>query len=171
MIPPVENSARPSTAAAPGRAGALLLVAFLGVATGSRDGCEDDRAQELTGAEMFLEYCSPCHGERGLGNGPLAFLLNPRPPDLTVLARDGRFDEERLAAVIDGRHVAPRHGPRQMPVWGVIFEEQLRGRADHEAEARLRTQSLVKYLRSLQRPVESQPGPAGEERNTARAST
>jgi hypothetical protein len=45
-----------------------------------------------------------------------------------------------------------------MPVWGAVFEEQLRGqeRPDPPFEAYLRTITLVDYLRSIQEP---NPGP------------
>ena len=46
------------------------------------------------------------------------------------------------------------HGTRQMPVWGAIFEEQLVGHEDRAGEARLRTRTLVDYLRSIQEPAD-----------------
>lgn len=138
----------------PGRAVLLLPMGLLLLAAaGTRDGCKGSQESELTGREMFLRYCSPCHGEQAKGDGPVALFLRPRPPDLTVLARDGRFDEERLATVIDGRQAIPVHGTRQMPVWGTIFEEQLVGHEDRAGEARLRTKTLVDYLRSIQDPA------------------
>jgi mono/diheme cytochrome c family protein len=127
----------------------LLLLA----AAGTRDGCKGSQESELSGREMFLRYCSACHGKRAKGDGPVAIFLRPRPPDLTLLARDGRFDEERLAAVIDGRQPLQVHGTRQMPVWGAIFEEQLVGHEDRAGEARLRTRTLVDYLLSIQEPA------------------
>ena len=140
----------------------ILLLAVL---LGFRAGCEDEEAQQLTGRETFLRFCSPCHGEEARGNGPVALLMRPRPPDLTRLAQEGRFDDERVATVIDGRTELPAHGTRQMPVWGTVFEEQLRGRPDPAAEGRLRTQTLVAYLRSIQEPrdVESPPEEPGDD--------
>jgi mono/diheme cytochrome c family protein/uncharacterized membrane protein len=36
------------------------------------------------GDHIFSEYCLPCHGPRGKGDGPLAAQLNPPPADLTL---------------------------------------------------------------------------------------
>lgn len=35
------------------------------------------------GRALFQKHCAPCHGELGYGNGEAAFLLSPRPRDLT----------------------------------------------------------------------------------------
>ncbi|BDA79955.1 hypothetical protein LPTSP3_g28850 [Leptospira kobayashii] len=31
------------------------------------------------GEELFLQNCSSCHGEKGLGDGPAGTALNPKP--------------------------------------------------------------------------------------------
>src|SRR5687768_18412391 len=36
------------------------------------------------GRGLFLANCAICHGPRGLGDGPQAFLLNPRPVNLQL---------------------------------------------------------------------------------------
>lgn len=38
------------------------------------------------GRVLFQANCAICHGPRGLGDGPQAFLLNPRPVNLQVHA-------------------------------------------------------------------------------------
>jgi mono/diheme cytochrome c family protein len=135
---------------------APIFVGLLSLlAVGARDGCGNAHESELSGREMFLRFCSPCHGEDAKGDGPVALFLRPRPPDLTTLARTGRFDEDRLAAVIDGREVVQPHGTRQMPVWGTIFEEQLLGREDRAGEGRAMTKELVAYLRTIQETSET----------------
>lgn len=137
----------------------LIPLAAVLVATGAfrLDGCAAQELQNLGGREMFLRYCSACHGDQGKGDGAVAMLMRPRPPDLTALAAAGRFDEERIAEVIDGRRMPQAHGTRQMPVWGAVFEQQLEieERPDPPFEAYLRTITLVDYLRSIQEP----PGP------------
>ncbi|HEY7462773.1 MAG TPA: cytochrome c [Gemmatimonadota bacterium] len=140
----------------------LRLVIFGGLLFGTvaarLDGCGEQKLQDLSGREMFLRYCSPCHGEEAKGNGPVAMFMRPQPPDLTKLAAEGKFEEEHVAEVIDGRRMPQAHGTRQMPVWGAVFEEQLRSqeRPHPPFEAYLRTITLVDYLRSIQEP---NPGP------------
>jgi mono/diheme cytochrome c family protein len=99
---------------------------------------------------MFVRYCAACHGEDGRGNGPAKASLRRPPPDLTRLARDGRFREAELMDVVDGRRVVAAHGTREMPVWGAVFDEELKDRAYPGYTGLLRTRSLVDYLRSIQ---------------------
>lgn len=49
------------------------------------------------GRALFLANCAICHGPRGLGDGPQAFLLNPRPVNLQVHA--------------------PQHAPGEIHYW------------------------------------------------------
>lgn len=35
------------------------------------------------GKEVYTNYCAPCHGNNGAGNGPAGLQLNPRPSDFT----------------------------------------------------------------------------------------
>jgi hypothetical protein len=53
-------------------------------------------------------------------------------------------------AVIDGRREVRAHGSREMPVWGAVFEDELRQRPYPAYTGLLRTRSLVDYLRSIQ---------------------
>lgn len=54
-----------------------LIMAWVGSVTGifSQD--------EATGADLYSQYCSPCHGQSGQGDGELAYLLYPKPRDFT----------------------------------------------------------------------------------------
>jgi mono/diheme cytochrome c family protein len=36
------------------------------------------------GKALFLTNCAPCHGESGLGNGPVAHLLKDQPKNLVT---------------------------------------------------------------------------------------
>ncbi|QWR77986.1 c-type cytochrome [Candidatus Magnetomonas plexicatena] len=40
-------------------------------------------AAESDGKDVYKRYCSPCHGEKGEGNGPVAKALFPKPRDFT----------------------------------------------------------------------------------------
>ena len=46
-----------------------------------------------SGKEMFTEYCAPCHGVDGKGNGPAASAMKIPPTDLTQLAKNARTEK------------------------------------------------------------------------------
>lgn len=126
----------------------------LSLALGSA--CSERADVPPTGQLSYLRHCASCHGDNGRGDGPVARELSSPPSDLTGLARrnGGRFDERAVMAFIDGeRHVAA-HGPREMPVWGAVFEREHAARRDPWPSwvALLEIRSLVDYLRSIQEP-------------------
>lgn len=106
-----------------------------------------------TGQGLYLQHCASCHGESGEGTGPVAASLERPPSDLTrIAARNaGRFDESEVMSFIDGRRTIAEHGPREMPVWGAVFEEQ--GRPGHYPAytSLLHSRALTDYLRSIQK--------------------
>ncbi|MEL6977201.1 MAG: cytochrome c [Pseudomonadota bacterium] len=111
------------------------------------------------GEEDYRTRCAACHGERGLGDGPIAFYFTAPPPPLAQLAarNDGAFPRERVIAIIDGREWRNAHGGRAMPIWGELFEasakESLKGEGgDAEALVEERLGQLVDYLKTLQQP-------------------
>jgi mono/diheme cytochrome c family protein len=103
---------------------------------------------------LYGRHCAACHGVEGRGDGPLAESLRITPADLTGLAAraGGSFDEATVMSMIDGRRSIAAHGPRQMPVWGVIFEESLRGAdAPYPGITGLaQTRAIADYLRTIQ---------------------
>lgn len=48
------------------------------------------------GQELFANYCVPCHGVFGKGDGPLGLTLNPRPADLGYHAIPGIHTDAQL---------------------------------------------------------------------------
>ena len=76
-----------------------------------------------TGAALFYDYCSACHGVDARGEGPLAELLKIQPPDLTRLSEraGGTFPTLSVVTRIDGRNPLLAHGG-EMPVFGRHFE-------------------------------------------------
>jgi hypothetical protein len=62
--------------------------------------------------------------------------------------------------VIDGRREVMEHGPREMPVWGAVFAEQVGEERWGFYTAMLHGRALTDYLRSLQRPREASDDPA-----------
>jgi mono/diheme cytochrome c family protein len=115
-------------------------------------GCAREQQSHPTGEALYRQYCASCHGLAGKGDGPLAASLRRSPADLTTLARraGGRFDEAAVMAVIDGRRLVAEHGPRDMPVWGVVFEEELKDQSYRQYTGLLRSRVLSDYLQTIQ---------------------
>ena len=114
--------------------------------------CVIARAEDFSGydgPELFRVYCASCHGADGHGAGPVASSLKTDVPDLTQIARHqgGRFPEDQIRRIIDGRTALPPHGTRDMPVWGHAF----RVATANDAESDRLIDLLVQYLRSIQR--------------------
>jgi len=88
----------------------------------------------------------------GRGDGPVARTLSPPPADLTQLAKKagGDVDEARLISFIDGRRWVKAHGPREMPVWGAVFDEELKDQLYTEYTGLLQSRALVDYILSMQ---------------------
>lgn len=42
------------------------------------------------GKALYTTHCLGCHGETGVGDGPLALEMNPKPANLKKLAREVR---------------------------------------------------------------------------------
>jgi len=81
-------------------------------------------AQE--GALLFAENCASCHGVNAQGDGELAAVLSPTPPDLTQIStrNGGTFPRAKMLSVIDG-YAQGRLDGRAMPEFGEIFEGDL----------------------------------------------
>jgi mono/diheme cytochrome c family protein len=108
---------------------------------------------EYSGQETFMRYCAACHGESGMGDGPVAAGLPITVPDLTLLQqRTGdQFEEDLLRKIIDGREVVIVHGTRYMPVWGYEFWVEEGGDEAARERVQIIVDNLVEYLRSIQR--------------------
>ena len=99
----------------------------------------------MSGAEIYQQLCTSCHGVRGKGDGPMAPLLKIEVPDLTRLVQRhaGEFPVEEVKRAIDGRSEQPVHGLPYMPIWGLRFYDPEKPDA---AEARARGDSIVERL-------------------------
>jgi mono/diheme cytochrome c family protein len=87
--------------------------------------------QEHPGQRTYLQYCSPCHGQKGRGDGPAAVAFHPPPADYTNPDGIPKMTDEQVMEVIT-------KGRGAMPAWGAILtREQL--------------VPLVAYLRELSR--------------------
>jgi mono/diheme cytochrome c family protein len=100
------------------------------------------------GKAMFQEYCTPCHGKAGKGDGPAALALKKAPADLTkISARNGGvFPEVKINRFISGVDEVAAHGNRDMPVWGSLFKSLAPGTGIEQ----LRVKNLTDYLKTIQ---------------------
>jgi mono/diheme cytochrome c family protein len=116
------------------------LFAGLGLIFGTQQVHAQENGSTVTGATLFRIHCASCHGESGKGDGMVGAALRTPPSDLTTIARKngGVFPEEMVIQFIDGTHEVLAHGPRAMPVWGLVFQKR---------EA---IRKLVDYIREMQ---------------------
>jgi Cytochrome c len=119
-------------------AAALVMIGAGSLAVG-----EDNQPKVVSGHATYMTYCAVCHGVAARGDGPLADSLRVRPPDLTLIAKrsGGRFDEETVRRIIDGRK----------PVKGHVFKNTADGHSD--AAVREKVMGVVEHLRSIQEPA------------------
>ncbi len=103
----------------------------------------------VDGKQMYKNYCAPCHGIDGKGNGPVAGALKSSPTDLTLLSRNnkGQFPDTHLVSVMEFGSNLPAHGSAQMPVWGPILGKMNQMNA---MDKQLRISNLSSYIKSLQ---------------------
>ena len=132
-------------------AGALMTAAAAPDAQTPPNSPQPQLIPSVTGRDSFDRYCSPCHGDRGVGDGPVAAALKTRPANLTELARrnNGAYPRAGVLALMTGtgRSIAA-HGTTAMPIWGPIF-----GAFESDAIVRQRIQNIVNYIESLQAPT------------------
>jgi DMSO reductase family type II enzyme heme b subunit len=129
--PPPPRAARPAATPTAKQPAAPTVATPTDGAT-PKDGAtpdEDTRANAppvaLTGAELYLQHCAGCHGERGDGKGVAAFVLFPKPRDF----RTGRFrlvsTENQAPSAEDIDAVIKRGMPgSSMPAWPNLSESE-----------------------------------------------
>lgn len=75
------------------------------------------------GGALFAERCSSCHGATGLGDGPAAAALDPKPADLATTASEFE-DDFHFWRIMDGGAMAPFNS--SMPAQkGILTEDQV----------------------------------------------
>jgi mono/diheme cytochrome c family protein len=107
---------------------------------------------EEYGKKLYERYCSACHGYGGKGDGGIASLMRPKPPDLTQLSKKagGTFPYHQVMRTIDGRETVRAHGDSDMPVWGTLFTEEEGESPQRHAVARGKLVLITDYLESIQ---------------------
>ncbi len=116
-------------------------------------------AAENLGKREYDGSCAVCHGVTGKGNGPYAGIIETRIPDITTLQKrnNGVFPFNRVYEMIDGRAAVKAHGPRDMPIWGNLYNDKaveyysdFFRPYDAEGYVRGRILALINYVYSLQ---------------------
>jgi len=125
----------------------FLIFFFLVVGT-SAGAAETDQ-----GKQLYMQYCSSCHGKDGRGNGSVSPYLKIKVPDLTLLAKEnkGIYPLDDVMATIDGRRAVRTHGDRDMPVWGEIFRKETEQGKYPELTSLLKAKVIAEYVATLQR--------------------
>lgn len=124
----------------------LFLAVQWSCNQGPREGTRE--AQALRGKEIFDQQCISCHGSDMVA--PTRTDLDPKAPDLTKIQERRRakdFPIVEVAQIIDGRQWVKSHGPREMPVWGEVYDSL----GMDKDEIRGRKGELVAYLMSIQK--------------------
>ena len=104
------------------------------------------------GKAMYLKYCSACHGSGGKGDGVVSGLMQPRPTDLTQIAKKagGKFPFVETMQAIDGTKTVKGHGGADMPVWGETFRQEHADSLNQQARVRGQLLLITEYLASIQ---------------------
>jgi mono/diheme cytochrome c family protein len=72
------------------------------------------------GGQIFAERCASCHGSTGMGDGPAAASLDPKPADLAAAQKD-LGDDVIFWRIMDGGAMAPFNS--SMPAHKSILSE------------------------------------------------
>jgi mono/diheme cytochrome c family protein len=108
-----------------------------------------NKTTPVSGKQMFGNYCAPCHGLNGKGNGPVGVALRSRPTDLTALSKNngGKFPSNHVLTILKYGIDVPAHGTSEMPVWGPVL-----GKMDqaNPQTRQLRISNLSSYLETIQ---------------------
>lgn len=96
------------------------------------------------GKVVYQTYCQTCHGSEGMGDGPTAQTLDPKPRNFTVgkfkfdTNGDGDVGEPQDLANVISHGAGAYGGSPQMLAWGpVLSKEQIR--------------NVIAYVRTLKR--------------------
>ncbi|MBI5641960.1 MAG: cytochrome c [Deltaproteobacteria bacterium] len=79
------------------------------------------------GKEIYFRYCHFCHGQRGMGDGPVGIALSPHPADfVNDSKRMAKTDPELFKSITEGIHKEVGGESMSMPRWQEILSEKER---------------------------------------------
>jgi len=107
---------------------------------------------EDVGRELYLQHCSSCHGSDAKGQGPVASVLDVKPPDLSGIskANGGAFPYAAVFRAIDGRDTPRAHGSIEMPVWGEVFRAEPSAPLRDQVAGAGKMMLITMYLETIQ---------------------
>jgi len=114
---------------------ATLSALFVAASALSADAQTSGNPSVSGGEKLYQQYCTPCHGVKGDGNGFNAVNLDPRPTnhaDAVLMSK--KSDGELNDAISGGGRAVGK--ATLMPPWGNTFSKDQIG-------------SIVLYLRKL----------------------
>jgi len=77
-------------------------------ASGLKNPIPSDPTTIKEGKTLYTSYCSPCHGDKGKGDGPAAIALNPKPADHTSAKVQNETDGTLFYMISEGRDPMPQ---------------------------------------------------------------
>lgn len=95
-----------------------------------------DSASVAVGAAYYRAFCEVCHGETGLGDGPLTDKF-PAIPSIIAAADGGQTDAYLYGIITQGRGLMPEYSRIPKPArWDIVnFMRTLPGRVSEEGGA------------------------------------
>ncbi|SEF42749.1 Cytochrome C oxidase, cbb3-type, subunit III [Thalassococcus halodurans] len=135
-------------------AGALALVAGCQM-DGTTGGPSHRMPDANDGKGIYMEYCSACHGETGIGDGPMARAMSKPPKNLTLLSvrHNDTFPKAKVMSIVDGYARSDLSGPG-MPQFGELLAGDLVPFDSGDGIATptpRRLVALVEYLENIQK--------------------
>jgi mono/diheme cytochrome c family protein len=133
---------------------AVALLAGIGYAnqlTSTKVVIPISKTRATNGKQMYVNYCAPCHGVDGRGQGPVAAALRKQPANLALLSKNngGKFPSTHIMSVLEFGAVNSSHGTAQMPVWGPMLGHMDATNTENNVSL-LRISNLSRYLQTLQ---------------------
>lgn len=74
--------------------------------------------------QIFMNYCSVCHGEKGDGNSRARFSLNPPPADFTSDKMRGKVTRAHMIETVKKGARTPEGRPTAMQGWAKQLSDQ-----------------------------------------------
>ncbi|HAO94119.1 MAG: hypothetical protein A2X93_02115 [Deltaproteobacteria bacterium GWC2_56_8] len=83
--------------------------------------------EAAAGKDIYFRYCHFCHGQKGMGDGPVGIALSPHPADFVNDAkRMSKTDAELFKSITEGIHKEVGGESMSMPRWQEILSEKER---------------------------------------------